>query len=98
MAEKHILLCGCGWKRVSDLSDGDLFELKNDTMSARKFRCPKCGFAVAPRKAKDPQSELERKLVEQKIQNDYAKWLEESARDREEFLKEIGRGEEDNDQ
>lgn len=98
MAEKYILLCGCGWKRISDLSDGDLFKLKNDTMSSRKFRCPGCGFAVTPRPAKDPQSELEDRLAEQKARDDYARWLEESARDREEFLKEIGRGEEDNDQ
>lgn len=98
MAEKSILLCGCGWKRISDLSDGDLLELKNDTMSSRKFRCPKCGFAVTPRPAKDPQSELEDRLAERKTQDEYAEWLEESARAREEFLKEIGRGEEDNDQ
>jgi hypothetical protein len=98
MAEKFILLCSCGWKRISDLSDKDLHELKNDTMSCRKFRCPSCGFAVSPRPAKDPQSELEGRLRERRMQEDDKKWLEESARAREEFMKEIERGQEDNDQ
>lgn len=98
MAEKFILLCGCGWKMVSDLNNTGLHELKNDTMSARKFRCPSCGFAVCPRKIKDPQAELERKKLDDRIAEENRSWLEESKKAQEQFLKETQDGEEDNPQ
>lgn len=86
---KKILLCSwCNWKRISDLNDPDLKELKNDSMSARKFRCPKCGRGVAPRPIKDPQKELELKNQETTIQQENKKWIEEIVQFQEEFRKE----------
>lgn len=86
---KKILLCSwCGWKRISDLNDTDLKELKNDTLSSRKFRCQKCGRGVAPRPIKDPQKELELKNQETTIEQENKKWIEEILQFQEEFRKE----------
>ena len=98
MAEKFILLCGCGWKRVSDLSDKDLTEIKNDTLSSKKFRCPLCGFTVTPRKAKDPQADMDRIQKDKETAEENKKWLEDSLKRQNEFMKEIEHAEEDNDQ
>jgi hypothetical protein len=92
-----MLLCECGWKEIldSDLS-GAPTELKNDTMSSRKFRCPKCGFAITPRPAADPQSELRRKLEEERAAEENRRWLEESERQTKEFMEKVRNGQEDN--
>lgn len=94
---KSILLCECGWKRIlgEDLDDAPV-ELGNDTMSARKFRCPSCGFAITPRPAADPQSELDRRLREEKMAEENRRWLEESKRSTKEFMEKIKDGKEDN--
>jgi hypothetical protein len=99
MIEKFLLLCNCGWKKISDLK-GDIgaVEIKNDTLSARKFRCPSCGFAVAPRKIKDPQLELDRANKDKEMIDENKKWLEESIEKQSKFIKEMQDGEEDSDQ
>lgn len=94
MASFFMLLCGCGWKKTTDLKNEELYELKSDTMSSRKFRCPSCGMAVTPRPAKDPQSELDARIRNEKIVEENKRWLEESAKDQEEFLKETKDAEE----
>jgi len=89
MSDKYILLCQyCNWKKITDLKDVDLHELKNDTLSNRKFRCPKCGRAVCPRSIKDPQSELDNKLEGERIKEDNQRWIKESFRFQDEFLEE----------
>jgi hypothetical protein len=90
-----ILMCGCGWKKTTDLKDKNIHELKNDTMSSRKFRCPSCGKAVTPRHAKDPQSELDARIRSEKIAEDNRRWLADSLKAQEKFLKETDGGEED---
>ena len=86
---KKILLCSwCGWKRISDLTDPDLKELKNDTMSSRKFRCLKCGRGIAPRPIKDPQKELELKNKETNIKEENKKWIDEVLQFQDDFRKE----------
>lgn len=94
---KSILLCDCGWK---DILNSDLVgapkELNNDTMSSRKFRCPRCGFAVTPRPAADPQSELRIKLEEDRIAEENKRWLKESELKTKEFMEKIRNGKEDN--
>lgn len=99
MTEKFMLLCNCGWKKISDLKgDVGAVELKNDTLSNRKFRCPRCGFAVTPRKTKDPQFDLDRAKKDMETENQNKKWLEESVEKQIEFIKEMQHGEEDNNQ
>lgn len=94
---KSILLCECGWKKIlgEDLVDSPM-ALRNDTLSAKKFRCPSCGFAITPRPAGDPQSELDRRLREEKIAEENRRWLEESKRSTKEFMEKIKDGKEDN--
>lgn len=96
MAERRLLICECGWKRITDLSDPDLYELKSDTMSSRKFRCRSCGKAVTPRKIQDPQSEVDRKRREEELAEENRRWMEESIAAKERFMKEIADGQEDN--
>lgn len=98
MGNIQIFLCGCGWKLVSDIEGSGLIELKNDTLSNRKFRCPLCGFAITPRKTKDPQSEIEKSRIEKEMIEDNKRWLEDSLKKQAEFIKEIKDGEEDSDQ
>lgn len=86
---KYILLCEfCSWKTISDLTDTSLYELKSDTLSNKKYRCPKCGRAVAPRKCKDPQAEIDRAKRDEKIKLDNKKWMEESVEFQKGFLEE----------
>ena len=71
---KSILLCDyCGWKSSSDLED--VYELKNDTLSNKKYRCKKCGRGVTPRKTKDPQKDLDKKIEEEKIKKENDEWM-----------------------
>jgi predicted RNA-binding Zn-ribbon protein involved in translation (DUF1610 family) len=89
MAKKYILLCqSCSWKIVSDLSDSGLHELKNDSMSSRKFRCPNCGRAVVPRGVSDPQKEQDRKAESERLKEENKKWMEENIRFQNNFVKE----------
>lgn len=89
-SEKYILICAsCSWKLVSDLSDLNLYELKSDTMSSRKFRCPGCGRAISPRRADDPQSQQDDKAQSQRMIEENKKWIEENIKFQEEFAKEI---------
>lgn len=89
MANKHILLCqSCSWKLVSELSDTGLHELRNDAMGTRKFRCPRCGRAIVPRKTKDPQEEQDRKADSEKIKEENKKWIEENIKFQQDFNKE----------
>lgn len=98
MAEKFILLCGCGWKKISDLnSENGAYEIKNDTMSPRKFRCPSCGFAITPRKTNDPQSELDRAKRDADMEEENKKWLKDSVERQTIFVKEIKDAEEADD-
>lgn len=94
MARKYILLCqSCSWKLVSDLSESGLYELKNDSMSSRKFRCPQCGKAVVPRKIKDPQEEQNRKAESERLKQENKKWMEENIKFQNNFMKENNDGE-----
>jgi hypothetical protein len=89
MSKKQILLCDyCGWKKICDQGSSGLHELKNDTLSSKKFRCPNCGRAVSARSFKDPQGEADRKSHETKIEEDNKKWMEENTQFQEKFLKE----------
>lgn len=84
-----IVLCQyCDWKFVGDLDNSDLIELKNDTMSSKKYRCKKCGRAVTPRPAKDPQQEVDRKIEEEKINQEKQNWIQENIDFRSKFLEE----------
>lgn len=96
MAGKFLLLCGCGWKMISDLSETGLYEVRNHTMGPRKFRCPSCGFAVTPRPAKDPQSEADSKAADARAAEENKRWLEESARERIKFMEKVKDEQEDN--
>lgn len=73
----------CNWKKLTNGSDIDLFEIKTSPipggypkrdpvtnanisskskMQPRKFRCPKCGRAIVPKKIKDPQNTIDEKM------------------------------------
>lgn len=76
---KVILLCAsCGWKRVCDGECSGLRELKTDTLSSRKFRCPGCGRGVAPRKFPDPQAEADRKAKDDRLKAENEAFLGET--------------------
>lgn len=78
-SNKVILLCSaCDFKKVCALEETGLVELKNDSMSSRKFRCPWCGRAVAPRKFPDPQADLENKAKEERLKVDHEAFVGES--------------------
>ena len=99
MNDKFILLCQCGWKRITDLSgEAPALELKNDTLSGRKFRCPSCGMAVAPRKTKDPQAKIDMSRMEAEAEEENRRWLEDSLERQHDFIREIRSEEEDHDQ
>lgn len=84
-----IFLCGsCGWKKVCRLEQSGMHELRSDTMSSRKFRCPSCGRGVAPRKFPDPQSEADRQSAETNLKIEYEDWLDKSMDHQREFLRE----------
>lgn len=89
MPDLFIFLCNCGWRKVSQIENCGLLELKNDTLSSRKFRCPSCGFSITPFKTKDPQYEINKKNIEKEIEEENKKWLEESSEKQAEFVKEI---------
>lgn len=77
--EPQIFLCAsCGWKRVAPIDDSGMHELSNDTMSARKFRCPSCGRAIVPRRFPNPQADVEKKAHEESMKSEHEKWLENS--------------------
>lgn len=85
--EPQIFLCSsCGWKKVCPPGQSGLLELANDSMSARKFRCPSCGRAVAPRKFPNPQAEVERKASEEAARSEHDEWLAKSADYQRNFL------------
>lgn len=87
--KKSIILCEyCGWKRVCDPDSSGLHELKSDSMSARKFRCPGCGRAIVPRSAPDPQADVERQAKEERTKSEYEAWMERSLDFQRNFLKE----------
>lgn len=92
---KYILLCDyCSWKTISDLDSLKSQEIKNDTLSCKKFRCPKCGRAVSAKKIKDPQKDLEKQKEELRVQEENKKWMDESIAFQINFNKE--RNEDDN--
>jgi|688.fasta_scaffold111793_4 hypothetical protein len=89
MSKKRIVLCDyCGWKKVCDPDESGLHELKSDTLSNKKFRCPGCGRAISARPFKDPQGEADRKSQETKMEEENKKWIEEHIQFQEKFLKE----------
>jgi DNA-directed RNA polymerase subunit RPC12/RpoP len=93
-----ILLCqSCGWKKVCKLTDSDLKEIKNDSMSSRKFRCQSCGRGVAPRNFPDPQGELNIKSREESLKSEMNSWIESGVDFQRKFI-EDKIGKEDNDQ
>jgi len=86
---KKILFCEyCNWKIILDLANSDVYELKTDTLSNKKYRCKNCGRAVAPRKISDPQKELEIKKEKKKLEEENEKWIKENSNFRVNFLKE----------
>jgi predicted RNA-binding Zn-ribbon protein involved in translation (DUF1610 family) len=77
--KKVIILCSsCGWKRIADGDKIGLAELKNDSLSSKKYRCPGCGRAVSPRKFSDPQEEQDRKNKEEIMKKSEEKWRQEN--------------------
>lgn len=77
--DPRIFMCSfCAWKKVATIEDSGLHELSNDSMSARKFRCPSCGRAITPRKFLNPQAEVEKKASEEAMKSEHEKWLESS--------------------
>lgn len=79
MSKKYIFFCDyCNYKIISDLDNLGLRELKNDTMSAKKYRCPKCGRASTLKNTKDPQSDIERNKEEARIKEENEKWIKEN--------------------
>jgi DNA-directed RNA polymerase subunit RPC12/RpoP len=86
---KYLLFCDyCNWKKISNLEGDDVLELKNDSMSSRKYRCLNCGRAVSPKKIKDPQKEMEKKAKEQSLKKENEKWAEDNFKFKENFLNE----------
>lgn len=78
-SNKFILLCShCGWKVISGPEFTGLKELKNDSMSSRKFRCEKCGRGVSPLRFPDPQSELDRKAKEERLKSENESFMDEA--------------------
>lgn len=76
---KAIVLCvSCGWKTVAEENEIGLKELKNDTLSSKKYRCPGCGRAISPRKFGDPQKEQDRKENEDRMKKENEKWIKEN--------------------
>ncbi|NDD53769.1 hypothetical protein EBZ39_07805 [bacterium] len=76
---KVIVLCSsCGWKRITDGDKIGLAELKNDSLSSKKYRCPGCGRGVSPRKFSDPQEEQDRKNKEEIMKKNEEKWRQEN--------------------
>lgn len=89
-SKKVIILCShCSWKRVCDVDDIGLHELKNDSMSSRKFRCPGCGRAVAPRKFPDPQREMELAAKEERVKAENEAFMAQHAEFQKNFLKNV---------
>lgn len=81
---------------MCDPDSSGLHELKNDSMSGRKFRCLGCGRGVVPRPAPDPQYEVDMKVKEEKSRSEYEDWMEKSIDFQRNFVK--ARDEQDNDQ
>jgi len=89
MNKKHMFICeSCNWKKTCGIEESGLHELKSDTMSSRKFRCPGCGRAITPRPAKDPQSDMDRKSDDEKNRQENDKWMQEAIQFQSNFLKE----------
>lgn len=74
---------------MCELEDTGLHELKSDSMSSRKFRCPGCGRAIAPRKFPDPQREMDLASEEKRIKEENEAFIIEHAEFQRNFLKEI---------
>lgn len=88
---KVIILCAsCGWKKVADKDETGLTELKNDSLSSKKYRCPGCGRGVSPRKFGDPQKEHDRKREEEKMKDNDQKWKQDNLDFHVRFMEEIG--------
>ena len=88
-----MFLCSsCGWKKVCQIEDSGLFELKSDTMSARKFRCPGCGRAICPKASSDPQFDLNMSMEEDRIKRENEAFIEESEQFQKDFMNGISDG------
>jgi hypothetical protein len=86
---KVIILCSfCGWKKIAESDNTGLSEIKNDSLSSRKYRCPGCGRATSPRKFSDPQKEQDRKNEEEKMKKNEEKWRQENLDFHTRFLEE----------
>lgn len=97
MSNKYILLCDyCSWKTVSSTDDIKIQQIKNDTLSCKKFRCPNCGRAISPKKIKDPQRDLEKLEEEKRSQEENKKWIDESMNFQINFNKERDRNDKHN--
>jgi hypothetical protein len=89
MSKKCVLICDfCNWKSICDFENINLYELKNDTLSNKKYRCPNCGRAITPRKTKDPQSDIEKNNEENKIKEEDEKWIQDNIKFQINFKKE----------
>ena len=89
-SKKVILLCShCSWKRVCEIEDAGVYELKSDSMSSRKFRCPGCGRAIAPRNFPDPQKDLDIEAREERIKSENEAFLVDHEEFQKKFVKEV---------
>jgi uncharacterized protein YlaI len=87
---KVIVLCiFCNWKTIAEENEVGLKELKNDTLSSKKYRCPRCGRAISPRKFGDPQKEQDRKENEDKMKKENETWIRENLDFQKKFAEEI---------
>jgi DNA-directed RNA polymerase subunit RPC12/RpoP len=87
--KKAIILCAsCGWKTVSDRDSIGLVEIKNDSLSSKKYRCPGCGRAVSPRNFSDPQKDQDNKKNEEKMKEENEAWLQENLDFHKSFMEE----------
>ena len=85
----------CNWKKITDGSDIDLFQLKTADIPGgvpkldpvekkivvpkslkqrKKFRCPKCGRVVVPRKIANPQEKIDQYHEELEPDRQQAEW------------------------
>lgn len=86
---KVIVICqSCGWKRISEEDGVGLVEIKNDSLSGKKYRCPGCGRAITSRKFSDPQGDHELREKEKAMKEENEKWMKEHLEFRRKFTEE----------
>lgn len=82
-----IMLCDfCGWKFVGNPEKSGTRASRNDSLSSEKYKCLQCGRCITPRKAPDPQKELDSKKKDDVAKAEYDKWMETSTEFQRKFI------------